>query len=182
MYVKGTGWMIAHCALLVLQPYYKLSGEATEVCPGGMVVKALGHKAMAPSKSSFKSPSCKYRSYVRTSRGWVLVCDSASPREATASAWTATPLCASLELRSDLSTLVSSPYADGRALDAGAAASSFRQPEAVSFSMPTRVGSSYSSFTRRCIASSGCAFACYPRHILVGALYATSPHPTSQEL
>jgi hypothetical protein len=156
-----------------------------------MVVKALRHKTMAPSTSSFKSGLAakifsedkrRYRSYVRTSRGWVLVCDSISPREATASAWTATPLCASLELRSDLSTLVSSPYADGRALDAGAAASSFRQPEAVSFSMPTRVGSSYSSFTRRCIASSGCAFACYPRHILVGALYATSPHPTSQEL
>jgi hypothetical protein len=68
---------------------------------------------------------------------------------------------------------VPSSYANGRGLGAGALASSFKQPEAVSFSMPTRVGSSYSSFTRQCIASSGCAFACYPRQVLVGTLYAT---------
>eukprot|EP01047_Picozoa_sp_COSAG01_P091612 COSAG01_NODE_23177_length_825_cov_1.555096_1_plen_119_part_00 len=99
------------CALRVFQPYYKLSGEAKEVCPAGMVVKALRHKTMAPSTSSFKSGLAakifsedkrRYRSYVRTSRGWVLVCDSISPREATASAWTATPLCASLELCYDV--------------------------------------------------------------------------------
>jgi hypothetical protein len=99
------------CALRVLQHYYKLSGEAKEVCPAGMIVKALGHKTMAPSTSSFKSSVAvqifgedkrRYRSYVRTSRGWVLVCDSTSSREATASAWTATPLCASLELCYDV--------------------------------------------------------------------------------
>lgn len=84
-----------------LTRFFDLHGKTAQALPPGAIVKAIQHAPRAPGNAAGALYPERYRSYVRTPAGWIVVAKSRSTFSwATHADWSATPIsCHELVLR-----------------------------------------------------------------------------------